>query len=493
MNLEFSPKVRTWMCYLWAIVPTVFFGLFFDFLWDARLWMVVTVGVLAIVCTWTYCAVFRGEKTRIPVEISILSIALAFWCIYYKVDLYDWLNQLNYYRYDDVSEYTLVLLFSFPVAYCMVLCVRSLMAVFSGKMLRSHSLVFRAAAFLGNGRSLRRKLFLEIIAAALLTALITVVLLVNFALRDPSILWLVPAILLVETVSLCALLLGRQSAAAEMEQLANVIEEGAAGTFPQENPLPARSPFAQTGEAVVRLGNLTEEGIRKGIAGEKLKVDLITNVSHDLRTPLTSVIGYAQELSRMELPENAQEMSEKILYKSRYLNELVNDLFELSKTASGNANLIVGELSLNRLAAQTVAEMQDKIEASGFAVVEQYQEGELMISTDGMRLHRVLQNLLDNALKYSQPGTRIFVTTTEEEEAILRVINTAATTEGLSEMDLTERFTRGDTSRSTEGSGLGLAIARTYVEAVGGRFTITIRGDQFEAEIRLPKEFDRHL
>ena len=196
----------------------------------------------------------------------------------------------------------------------------------------------------------------------------------------------------------------------------------------------------------------------------------------------TTVDHNGESLRRLE-----QEMAERILARSRYLGALVEDLFDLSKAASGNAELIRGEFSLNRLAEQTAAEMQDKIEESGFPVIFRLAEEDTTVRSDGMRLHRVLQNLLDNALKYSQPGTRIFLETERlPEEVRLSVINTAAYTEGLDRIDLTERFTRGDASRSTEGSGLGLAIARTYVEAVGGSFTVEIRGDQFEARILLP-------
>ncbi len=484
---------------LWALVPATSLGLFFYSLIHERMGMQVGTGLLAAAAVIIYAWVFRRGETRICLEAAVLLMLLAvFPLIYvdyiliYVEDLYDLFGlpvdgQLDLYYGGDLA---VNMIYAAVFAYLGVIGARSAFATVSQRRFRENSLCVRAAAFLGRGRSIRGKMGGEVLGALAVSWVLAVPLIVLFAhpYSSPILQYiLLPAILIVQAGLLCVMLLGKRSAAADMEAVAELVEESAEGHFPEENPLPAKSVFAQTGEAAVRLGKLTEEGIEKGIAGERLKVELITNVSHDLRTPLTSVIGYAEELAGRNLGAEEQEMAERILARSRYLGALVEDLFDLSKAASGNAELIRGEFSLNRLAEQTAAEMQDKIEESGFPVIFRLAEEDTTVRSDGMRLHRVLQNLLDNALKYSQPGTRIFLETERlPEEVRLSVINTAAYTEGLDRIDLTERFTRGDASRSTEGSGLGLAIARTYVEAVGGSFTVEIRGDQFEARILLP-------
>ena len=278
-----------------------------------------------------------------------------------------------------------------------------------------------------------------------------------------------------------ALMFGKHGAFSDLDRLLELLYESGDEPLTLVNPLGPSSSFYDLGETVARMNRRTEEGIEKGIAGEKLKVELITNVSHDLRTPLTSVIGYSEELDRMALPEDAKEISGNLLRKARYLKDLVNDLFDLSKTASGAAEVERDVIDLNRLARQTVGEFQDRIQASGFEVVQNLTDADARVLTDGTRTHRVLQNLLDNALKYAQPGTRIFVSTSRDGEKIsLEVMNTSAypLDPGI---DLTERFTRGENARTGEGSGLGLAIAKTYTEAGGGSFDIRIRGDLFEA------------
>ena len=142
---------------------------------------------------------------------------------------------------------------------------------------------------------------------------------------------------------------------------------------------------------------------------------------------------------------------------------------------------------MHKLIEQTLGEMNDRIEQSGFTIKLSLSADNSMVKTDGMRLHRVMENLIGNALKYSLKDTRIFISSRNEVDNILvSVLNTASYDMDFGNMDLTERFSRGDDSRTGEGSGLGLAIAKTYTEALGGRFDINIKGDQFEAVVTLP-------
>ena len=418
----------------------------------------------------------------VPPEFAFLFGAATF------VILLEYYKKIFDYLYSGAAAGIAVVVAFFLLFLCHLLSLRNIIAVFSQKIFLKKSLLLSIVRRISKGRKLGLKQFYLLLTAllfALFSAYYLVLLTMMIFRRCPM--WLVLLLSFGFFFFYAALLLsGKHSLTEDTEKILHVIKESAAGQFPKINPLPASSVLYECGEDVLRLGKLTEEGIEKGIAGEKLKVELITNVSHDLRTPLTSVIGYAEALEKEELPEKAKEISGKLLYKARYLNELVRDLFDLSKTASGAVKFEKDEVDLNRLLLQTAAEMQDRIEASGFTIVKRLSTCSMAAVTDGTRLHRVVQNLIDNALKYALPGTRIFLSTAREGEKLtLSVLNTASYALD-PDIDLTERFTRGDSSRTGEGSGLGLAIAKTYMEAAGGSFDIRIRGDQFEAVLSLP-------
>jgi signal transduction histidine kinase len=221
---------------------------------------------------------------------------------------------------------------------------------------------------------------------------------------------------------------------------------------------------------------------------EKLKVELVTNVSHDLKTPLTSIISYVELLSKeQQLSPAARDYVQVLGEKSRRLDRIVSDLFELAKATSDNIPLEWEALDLKRLFAQTLADMEDSIEASGLQLRLSLPEQPLMMLADGSRLYRMLQNVLDNALKYSLSGSRLFVELTEREgRAIGLVKNTAAYEMNFSAADVLRRFSRGDKARSSEGSGLGLAIAQSFCERCGGIFSVSIDGDQFKVSMDFP-------
>lgn len=491
---------------LW-VIPSVFLAYTMYQGYCVRYWSFATMSLWRFLFFFTVAAVITalpllivGRRVR-PWIPSDLALVIAVFLLYFAIfPRSGWvqmtINVLNdlYMPYKSVHMYALFLL---PLCYLLLLSLRCTLGPVLSRRWWEYSLCARVSHFLGRGKTLRRKLLIEIAAIQVLVGALSALCwliagtLNLFQVLPDGLLWsgviLLPVIM--ESVALFRVFLSSRSAGTDIECIADAIRDSAQGHFPEENPVPQTSPLFETGEALMELGRLTEDGIRRGIAGEKLKVELITNVSHDLRTPLTSIIGYGEQLERAELPEEAAETARKLTRKAKYLSEMVNDLFDLSKTASGAMRQETCALDLHRLIEQTVGEMDDRITSSGFTFVTDLAAAQTQIVADGVRLHRVVQNLIDNALKYSLAGTRIFLSTCHRDgEVVLSILNTAAypLAQVTDPETLTERFRRGDESRTGEGSGLGLAIAKTYTEAAGGRFDIVIRGDTFEAIVTLP-------
>jgi len=220
---------------------------------------------------------------------------------------------------------------------------------------------------------------------------------------------------------------------------------------------------------------------------ERMKVELISNVSHDIKTPLTSIISYVELLKEEEnLPEHVKDYIEILGQKSERLKAMVQDVFEVSKASSGQLPVFMEQLDLQRLICQTLADMDEQIQGSGMTVKTDLPAGEVLISADGRRLYRVFQNLILNALKYSLPGSRIHITLRQEGETARARIQNVSRVELDGSVDFTERFVRGDESRTDGGSGLGLSIARSFTEACQGSFVIRINADLFTAEVSFP-------
>lgn len=229
-----------------------------------------------------------------------------------------------------------------------------------------------------------------------------------------------------------------------------------------------------------------KKSIQDSIRSEQLKIDLISNVSHDLKTPLTSMVGYIDLMKKEELSDTMRDYTEVLSNKAQKLKEMIESLFSLAKTSSGNIELHPEPLNLNRLLEQIYADMEDKITASPLEFVLSLTAENAELTTDSGYLYRICQNLMENALKYSAGNTRVFLKTTsvqKDRERILRfeITNTAAYRMDFTKEQIVERFARGDASRTGEGNGLGLAIVSTYTSALGGRFDLSIDCDQFRA------------
>ena len=234
--------------------------------------------------------------------------------------------------------------------------------------------------------------------------------------------------------------------------------------------------------------NTIQSGINKAVdervKSEHMKIDLITNVSHDLKTPLTSIISYVDLLKQEEdLPDHVKDYIAVLAQKSDHLKNMVQDIFDVSKATSGNIELNMEILDFSKLIRQTLADMNEEVESSGLTFKVDVTDKPVMIYADGQRLYRVFQNLIGNALQYSLVGSRVFVTLSQNEAIFVASIKNTSRYELDDEKDMTERFVRGDSSRTTSGSGLGLSIARSFTEACGGSFGIRAEADLFIAEV----------
>lgn len=234
---------------------------------------------------------------------------------------------------------------------------------------------------------------------------------------------------------------------------------------------------------------IERKSLEKVGRSDQLRVDLITNVSHDLKTPLTSMVGYIELMKKEEINDTLKDYLEVISDKAEKLKEMIECLFSLAKASSGNVELHMEELELNRLIEQIFADMEDQISASDLQFITHLSKDNTKLTTDNLHLYRICQNLLGNALKYSAAGTRVFVKTYVDNEKMrlcLEITNTASYLMDFEKEDIVERFSRGDKSRSTEGNGLGLAIVSTYASALGGEFDIAIDCDQFKTKLSFP-------
>ena len=233
-----------------------------------------------------------------------------------------------------------------------------------------------------------------------------------------------------------------------------------------------------------------QKAVEEAIKSERLKSELITNVSHDLKTPLTSVINYAELLNKNDLSEEEiKEYSEIVYKKSHQLKKLIEDLFEASKINTENVELDRENIDLKELLKQIVGEWSDKLEASGLEIITNYPEEACTLYLDGGKMYRVLENIFSNISKYAMDNTRVYVDLKiEDNKKVLEIKNISKYSLNISAEQLMERFTRGDVARNTEGSGLGLSIAKSLTEILGGSFTTVVDGDLFKVRIEFKED-----
>lgn len=255
---------------------------------------------------------------------------------------------------------------------------------------------------------------------------------------------------------------------------------------PYEGKIRKTSPVYAESEKLNSVQDKVRESVEQQIQSERLKIELVTNVSHDLKTPLTSIISYIDLLKKMDLDDEASSYVKILDKKAQKLKGIVSDVFSIAKATSG-VDVNLTKLDFVMLLNQCIADAEDKIADSGKIVKININADSAMVMGDGDKLYRVFQNIVDNALNYSMDGTRIFLDVYKKADRIVFAEkNISATPINFTEEEILERFVRGDKSRTDGGSGLGLSISKSFTEACGGIFNIEIDGDMFKAIVEMP-------
>lgn len=245
--------------------------------------------------------------------------------------------------------------------------------------------------------------------------------------------------------------------------------------------------FKSHAENLNSIGDGLSKEVAQRMKSERLKTELITNVSHDIKTPLTSIINYVDLLQKAKTEEERTEYLAVLDRQSHRLKKLTEDLVEASKASTGNMSVNLAPTNTQEIINQSYGEYSAKLEAGRLNTVINIPEPVPVIMADGRLLWRVIDNLFNNVVKYALPETRVYVDVhVEGGEAVISMKNISRAALNISAEELMERFVRGDASRSTEGSGLGLNIARSLTELQHGKFSISTDGDLFKAEIKLP-------
>lgn len=342
-----------------------------------------------------------------------------------------------------------------------------------GRMLRS------LRAFWRNRRSVWK--------IALASAGVFLVNMIAFTNRPSSGMWLLITII-VDGAAMIWLL--REAMA--KEKVRRGIQEIAEGNVSYQIPLDGLSGDSlRQAELVNNIGGGLQRAVDESMKSERMKTDLITNVSHDIKTPLTSIINYVDLLKRENIQDpKIQGYIQVLETKAARLKQLTEDVVEASKLSSGNITLEYMNLNLVELINQVEGEFAEKFADKNLTLVKHLPEEPVIVRVDGRRLSRVLDNIYGNAAKYAMPGTRIYADlSVDGKKASFALKNISEEPLNISADELTERFIRGDVSRSTEGSGLGLSIAQSLTELMGGEFNLYLDGDLFRVTVTLGLDF----
>jgi signal transduction histidine kinase len=434
------------------------------------------LGVVALLC-FAYLAFAAGRKNADKVIhlnfidrlYSEFTLAFIFLALLFSVGL---MKQFTYYLYDERLFVAISVVCAGGTAVMLVFCL-SLIRRLKDKSLLRHTLIytvfsriFRFIHRIYAGGSLMHKA----VIAVLLLGIATMIPFVG-----------------VVTVPLAVWVVFRKV------NMYNRLQEGVfaiqGGNYAGDIESESLGEFKALTESVNSIKNGLNDEVERRLRAERLRTELISNVSHDIRTPLTSVITYVDLLkSEPTDNENIKKYIEVIDQKAARLKTLTDDLFEASKASSGNIPVTLAKVDLVSLLTQGLGELDDKIKSSGLDFRVQASEGQVYALADGPLLWRVVENMLSNVFKYSLPGSRVYVSVLDNgNSAGIEVKNISESPLNMPENELMERFKRGDESRSGQGSGLGLAIARSLMLAQGGRFDIKIDGDLFKAVLTVPK------
>ena len=298
-----------------------------------------------------------------------------------------------------------------------------------------------------------------------------------------SVLWAVPGVLLFLSAGFVA-----GCRAGDVDEIKKGVSEVRGGNTAYKIPKIRSEDMKALADDINDIAKGIDESVAAKVKAERMKTELITNVSHDLKTPLTSIISYTELLSGVEgLPEEARDYVRIIANKSDRLKTLTQDLFDISRVQSGNENVVLERLDVSLLINQSLGEHDSEIRETGLTLCISTPK-ELCICADGKKMSRVISNLIDNILKYTMKNTRVFISAFEKDgDAVMEFKNIASYPMDFNAEEIVGRFVRGDEARTRDGNGLGLAIAKSYTELCGGEFRVITDGDLFKALLRFKK------
>jgi signal transduction histidine kinase len=247
--------------------------------------------------------------------------------------------------------------------------------------------------------------------------------------------------------------------------------------------------FKGHGNELNCIGDGIQKAVQESLKSERMKTELITNVSHDIKTPLTSIINYVDLLEKEDIQgEKAKEYIEVLDRQSNRLKKLIEDLIDASKASTGNVNVTLETVDAGIMLGQAIGEFQDRLDARRLKVIESNKADRTNVTADGKLLWRCLANVFSNLCKYSEENTRVYIVTENADDGrrlLITIKNISKDELNISGDELMERFVRGDSSRNTEGSGLGLSIAQSLMELMNGELKIVVDGDLFKVVLLL--------
>ena len=435
--------------------------------------------------------IYMYKFDRIPFEIQVVLFILAFVTFITVIDIFDSNIGINrhFYISEQIFDYHLLQ----TGLFCLIIGIYifTVLGIISSwiRHFKNHSMLDHIWS-IRTGRSIYYHIFGEKNLAVFISGIVIINLAVNVLAIKISRNYFhadyLPYYLPIFWNGLCGIIFLKFTL--EYKALLKGAKRIADGELDQKVDIGRTVPMlTEMADAINSMGTGLEKAVAASIQSERLKTELITNVSHDLKTPLTSIISYI-DLLKYERIDNptAIEYIEVLDERSHRLKQLVEDLVEASKVVTGNVKAQLDVLRLDELVGQAIGEYSDRIAASGLSIITDKME-EVYIVADGRHMWRIVENLLSNVCKYAMPQTRVYVQVENKNNmGCLTIKNISKEALNINASELTERFVRGDSARTTEGSGLGLAIAQSLVDIQKGELNIGIDGDLFKVEIYMP-------
>jgi signal transduction histidine kinase len=429
--------------------------------------------LLGLILSFLYLILLIGRKSfkdqevhlqfvdKLYTDINILlCIGLMTFWIALVDDLFEHINQL-------------IILITFPIATAGLVLVLSLFKHLKNRTFFKHSLIYRILYHI--------VVFIKNVYDSGSIGIKTVLIVIGYPLLIAATFFMFPI-----TIGVAAWFAFKKVKA--FKALQEGVDRIKAGDLHHRIEVAGKGEFSKLASNINSISEGLEKAVEGELKSERLKTELITNVSHDIRTPLTSIITYVDLLKNERDPEKIDEYVGILDQKSQRLKVLTDDLFDAAKASSGSMPVHLEEIDIESLLTQGLGEVNDKIQASELEFKIRQPEDKIFIKADGKLLWRSIENLLSNIFKYAMQGSRVYIDIEDiGNEVLITFKNISAFELNITADELMERFTRGDESRTSQGSGLGLSIAKSLIELQKGRFTIQIDGDLFKAMIYMPK------